>query len=185
MSSKKTLSMAIAATIAASGRRWAQDATDTPGLGTPLSEEDLAGLSTTVFPDGEGLPPGGGTVQDGKVVYQDQCAICHGDKGEGDEQFSVPALASDGKPDHGFKWSTGHAWPCATSIFDYVRVAMPMFDPKGLSDEDVYAVTAYVLHLNGFLPEDGEVTQESLPKVKMPSQDYFTSKWEKEESGYE
>lgn len=156
-------------------------AQDTPVLGTETTPGELKNHYTTVFPDGEGLPPGGGTVQDGKLLYQDQCADCHGEQGEGDMSKYIPILASDGKPEHGFLWSTGYSWPYATSIFDYVRVAMPPFSPKELSDEETYAVTAYILHLNGFLPEDGSVTRETLPQVKMPAQDYFGSLWEKEE----
>ena len=179
MSSNHVLARAAAIVLLTAGATAAQD---TPALGTEVPAEELANFYTTVFPDGEGLPPGGGTVQDGKVVYEAQCAACHGEKGEGDMSKYIPILASEGKPEHGFLWSTGHSWPYATSIFDYVRVAMPPFNPKELSDKETYAVTAYILHLNGFLPEDGSVSQETLPQVKMPAQDYFGSLWEKEES---
>ncbi|WP_037316286.1 c-type cytochrome [Ruegeria halocynthiae] len=179
MSSKKQMLHLIAlGLLAASGAT----AEDTPALGQTIPTEELAGLSTTVYPDGEGLPPGGGTVRQGKVVYEDQCSVCHGENGEGDMSMYIPILAGNGKPDHGFHWSTGYSWPYATSIFEYVRTAMPPFNPKELSTAEIYAVTAYILHMNGFLPEDGEVSQSTLPKVKMPAQDYFSSKWEKEES---
>ncbi|WP_298922553.1 cytochrome c [uncultured Roseobacter sp.] len=181
MSSKKQILYVIAIGFFAANGVTAEE---TPALGQIIPTEELAGLSTTVYPDGEGLPPGSGTVQAGKVVYEDQCSICHGANGEGDMSMYIPILASTGKPDHGFHWSTGHSWPYATSLFEYIRTAMPPFNPKELSDEEIYAVTAYILHMNGFLPEDGEVSQSTLPDIKMPAQDYISSKWEKEESQY-
>lgn len=150
-----------------------------PALGTAITDAELAHLNTTIYPDGAGLPVGSESVQAGAAIYREQCVICHGDDGRGDMGVGVPGVA--GKPLYGSDWTTGSAWPYASSIFDFIRRGMPPYNPKELSDEEVYAVTAYILHMNGLLDEEASVDQDSLPQVYMPSRDYFYSKWEREE----
>lgn len=150
------------------------------GLGLPLGEEELAAFEITVFPNGRNLPPGSGGVPAGERIYRAQCAMCHGEKG-----IEGPATRLAGS-DGFFDWndplrilrinrypmtilSTGARWPYATTIFDYVRRAMPHTAPKSLSDDEVYAITAYLLHLNGLVEENAVMNAQSLPKVTMPA----------------
>ena len=151
-----------------------------PRLGQQISEADVAAISTTVFPDGEGLPAGSGSAELGKEIYIEQCASCHGITGAGDMKNTVPALA--GKPRKGADWSTGASWPYATAIFDYVRRAMPPRNLKQLSSDELYSLTAYILHMNGIVTLNQRLDQATLPQVPMPAAGYFSSKWKKSES---
>lgn len=171
--------LVVATSIALPFVASAQDAA-VPALGTPLTEAELAGLSTTVFPDGEGLPDGSGTVADGAVIYEEQCSFCHAETGRGDMSMGVPGVAGD--PTYGVDWTTGSAWPYAPSIFDYVRRGMPPYGPKLLSDDEVYAVTAYMLHLHGLLDEGDNIDKDSLAAIEMPGQAISHSKWAETES---
>ncbi len=141
------------------------------GFGTAASEERIALWDIDVKPDGEGLPPGSGSVADGRQVYEMACMQCHGPTGtEGPNDRLV--AAGDWDP-----WPPGRVfgayWPYATTFFDYTRRAMPQATPGSLSDDDVYAITAYVLHLNGLLPEDAVLDAESLAAVEMPARERF------------
>jgi cytochrome c len=177
MYSKKTLQLVAAVAVMLPVSVMAQTA---PKLGKEVSNDDIASISTTIFPDGEGLPKGKGTVRLGRTLYEEQCATCHLESGAGEMQKGVPGLA--GKPKYGVDWTTGSAWPYATSIFDYVRRAMPPHGPKELTTDEVYSLTAYILHLNDLVPVAKMLDQHTLPKVKMPSVDTFGSKWERVES---
>ncbi len=151
-----------------------------PRLGQQISEADVEAIGTTVFPDGSGLPQGSGTAELGREIYGEQCASCHGNTGAGDMKNTVPPLA--GKPKKGADWSTGASWPYATAIFDYVRRAMPPRNLKQLSSDELYSLTAYILHMNGIVTLTQQLDQETLPKVTMPAAGYFSSKWDKLES---
>jgi cytochrome c len=148
-----------------------------PGLGTPISEEEVDRY--TVFPDGRNLPEGSGSVAEGKLVYDGTCAACHGETGR--EGPSARLVGPDGffteedgkgpvrmQDNPLLVLSVGAQWPYATSIFDYVRRAMPHRSPKSLTDSQVYAVTAYILYLNRLLPADGLLDRQSLVTVVMP-----------------
>ena len=147
-----------------------------PNLGRPLSPEEVRKLDITVAPDGSGLPAGSGSVSAGAKVYADKCQSCHGAQGQGGPQDpltgGIGTLAS-AKP---VKTPVSY-WPSATTIFDYVRRAMPLQTPQSLSDDEVYAVTAYILSIDKIVPEDAVLDAKSLPQVKMPNRDGFVRWW--------
>lgn len=142
------------------------------GFGEKATQEQIAGWNIDVSPSGEGLPKGKGSVSEGEKVYADKCASCHGDKGQGKPMDKLVGgqgtLASD-KPVK----TVGSYWPYATTVYDYVHRAMPFNNPQSLKPDEVYAVTAYLLHLNDILPADAVLDQDSLPKVQMPNRDGF------------
>jgi len=140
-------------------------------LGAPVRESELAVWSITVFPSGRGLPSGRGSVSEGDALYRDQCVQCHG--ATGSEGPAARLAGPDGflRPDHGalLSMSVGSRWPYATSIFDYVRRAMPHSAPKSLTNDQVYALTAYILRLNDLVADDLVLTRENLPGIRMPA----------------
>lgn len=146
-----------------------------PRLGKALSAAEIAGLDINVFPDGGGLPPGKGTAEEGKLIYDAQCAGCHGIKGSGGSAGELAGgSALDGPhPDQ----TVGNYWPYATTIFDFVRRSMPLNAPRSLSDEQVYAVTAYLLHINGLIGETTEMNAEKLREIRMPNREGFVRIW--------
>lgn len=146
-------------------------AEDSPGLGTPVSEAQLRGWDLIVAPDGSGLPAGSGTAAQGQAVYEQKCASCHGMQGEG--MPGVPALAGGSPIATPPLMTAGSYWPHASTIFDYVRRAMPPLAPKSLTDTEVYQVTAYVLHLHDIVERDFVLDSNSLPLVQMPNGDNF------------
>jgi cytochrome c len=146
----------------------------TYGLGRPASAQEIAGWDIDVRGDGAGLPPGHGDVRAGGEIYAQQCAACHGDAGQGGPMDrlvgGVGTLATD-KPVK----TVGSFWPYATTLFDFVRRAMPYTAPQSLSPDQVYAVVAYVLYLNRIVPRDAVLDARTLPMVKMPNRKGFTS----------
>jgi mono/diheme cytochrome c family protein len=149
-----------------------------PNLGRPLTAEEVRKIDITVSPDGRGLPAGSGSVSAGAAVYAKACQSCHGAQGAGKPQDQltggVGSLAS-GKP---VKTAVSY-WPVATTLFDYVRRAMPITSPQSLTNDEVYAVTAYILSIDGIVPSDAVLDAKSLPRVKMPNKDGFISWWPK------
>jgi cytochrome c len=143
-----------------------------PGLGQPIAPADLAPWDISIGPDGAGLPPGRGTVAQGQAVYASQCQACHGEKGAGRPNDALVGGVGTLPSDRPLK-TVGSYWPYATTLFDFVRRAMPWSETKSLSDSDVYAVSAYILHLNGVIGADDALDAQSLPKVKMPNRDGF------------
>lgn len=141
-------------------------------LGTPLTSDDIAKWDRTIFPDGRGLPPGSGSVKEGRVIYERRCASCHGEHGEGgtsEELVSGPAPPSADNPSK----AIGSYWPYATTIFDFVRRSMPPAAPGSLSADETYAVTAYLLAANAIIPESAEMNAKTLAAVRMPNRDGF------------
>ena len=137
--------------------------------------EELRKWETAILPDGTGLPTGSGTVQLGQRVYLRKCAGCHGEKGEGRDPIG-PQLAG-GVGTLGTKnpvFTVGSYWPYSTSVWDYIHRAMPYYpEPGSLSANETYAVTAYILYLNGIIGKNAVMNEETLPKVKMPNRDGF------------
>lgn len=145
---------------------------ESPGLGKELTAEQLAAVDFTIMPDGDGLPEGSGNAVAGREVYNQHCLACHGENGSG----GVNDVLAGG---HGSLTSprpqktVGSYWPYATTVFDYIRRAMPFQTPDSLSNDETYAVTAYVLFVNDIIAEDAEMNADTLPQVKMPNRDNF------------
>ena len=144
---------------------------ETPNLGRPISPADLAPWDISIMPDGQGLPAGSGTAAQGVQLYAEQCSACHGDKGRGGINGSVvgnpPIDSIDAVK------TVANFWGYATTLFDFIRRAMPSTQPRTLSDEQVYAVVAYILAENKIIAETDVMNAETLPKVKMPNRDNF------------
>src|SRR5580765_3062838 len=147
-----------------------------PAFGAPASAQEIARFDISIPPSGAGLPKGGGSARQGQQVYEQKCMACHGAKGTGKPADvlvgGVGSLASKAP-----LRTVGSYWPYATTLFDYVRRAMPLPNPLSLTDDEVYAVSAYVLFLNGIVGEDAVMNAQTLPQVKMPNRDGFTSDW--------
>jgi len=145
---------------------------ETPNLGRLATPAEVAAWDVSVAPDGAGLPPGRGTSRQGAIVYERKCQNCHGERGAGqpnDRLVGGQGTLATARPVR----TIGSYWPYATTLFDYVRRAMPYTQSHSLSDDEVYAVTAYLLHLNGIIAESDAMSAETLPKVKMPNRDNF------------
>jgi cytochrome c len=144
------------------------------GLGQPATKAAIAGWNIDVSPDGNGLPPGQGTAAQGKPIYQQQCMACHGAQGQGGP---MPRLVggqgtlASAKPVK----TVGSYWPYATTLYDYIHRAMPLPAPQSLTPHETYALTAYILHLNGIIGKDQVINAKSLPKIKMPNRNGFIS----------
>jgi mono/diheme cytochrome c family protein len=144
-----------------------------PQLGQPIAPADIAPWDISIGPDGAGLPPGRGTAAVGEAIYAAQCQACHGEKGVGrpnDALVGGKGSLAPGKPP--IK-TVGSYWPYATTLFDYIRRAMPFQESKSLTADQIYAVSAYILHLNEIIGKDDVLDAETLPKVKMPNRDGF------------
>jgi len=145
---------------------------ETPNLGKRIDEDAIAAWDISILPDGTGLPKGSGTPAQGAVIYADRCALCHGDNGKGG---SAAALVSD-REIAGISASQKtikNFWPYSTTIFDFVRRAMPFQTPRSLTDDEVYALTAYILAENKLIGANEMMNAQTLPKVKMPNRENF------------
>jgi cytochrome c len=152
----------------AAGAAFAQS----PNLGKPVSPADIAAWDISILPDGTGLPPGGGTPAQGARIYAEKCAACHGENGKGGRNAPLaggaPLTSGIDTPK-----TIANFWPYATTIFDYTRRAMPWAQPRTLANDEVYALTAYILALNKLIGENDTMNAQTLPKVKMPNRDGF------------
>ena len=144
------------------------------GIGRPPTADELAADNIDVNREGAGLPPGSGSVSQGEAVYAQSCAACHGAGGQHPISPSIALTGGTGTLDTPKAVQTvGSYWPYATTLYDYIHRAMPFNAPQSLTPDQVYAVTAYVLHLNGIVPADATMDASSLPKVRMPNRDGF------------
>ena len=143
-----------------------------PNLGRAVTAQEIRAADISIPPSGAGLPAGSGTAKQGAAVYAAKCQACHGEKGMGKPADAlvggIGSLATP-KPVR----TVGSFWPYATTLFDYTRRAMPLQNPKSLTDDEVYAVSAYVLFLNGIIGEDAPMNAQTLAQVKMPNRDGF------------
>ncbi|MGH1574729.1 c-type cytochrome [Methylobacterium sp. P31] len=144
------------------------------GIGRPATAAEIAGWNIDVDREGRKLPPGSGSVAHGRDVFEAQCAFCHGARGEGgigDKLVGGQGTLASGQPVK----TVGSFWPYAPTLFDYIRRAMPMNAPESLSNDDVYAVSAYILNLNGLVPDGATLDAASMAAIRMPNRDGFTS----------
>jgi S-disulfanyl-L-cysteine oxidoreductase SoxD len=147
-------------------------AAQSPNLGAPVSEADVRAWDISIMPDGTGLPPGSGTPAQGARIYAAKCAACHGENGKG----GINASLVGGAPiTNGIETTKTIAnfWPYATTLFDFTRRAMPWQQPRTLTDDEVYALTAYILALNKIVSDNAVMNAETLPRVRMPNRDGF------------
>ena len=144
-----------------------------PQFGQPIAPADAATWDISIGPDGAGLPPGRGTAAQGEAVYAAKCQACHGEKGAGRPNDTLVGGSGTLAPGKAPVKTVGSYWPYATTLFDYVRRAMPWNQPKSLTDEEVYAVSAYILNLNGIIGPNDVMDAQSLPKVSMPNRNGF------------
>lgn len=147
-------------------------AQDTPQLGQEITAQQVSSTALTVWPNGDGLPQGSGSAETGEKLFQANCRACHGQRGErglNDRLVGGRGTISSSKPVK----TVGSYWPFATTLFDYIRRAMPYQTPGTLSDDEVYSLTAYVLYLNGIVDRDAVANATSLPQIQMPNRDNF------------
>lgn len=147
-----------------------------PAFGTAAPPELQAAWDISISPTGAGLPPGSGSVQQGAAVYMQKCASCHGEGGAG--KPADPLVGGSGSLATKAPLRTvGSYWPYATTLFDYTRRAMPLDNPMSLSNDEVYAVSAYLLHRNGIVGENARLDAQELMKIRMPNRDGFVNNW--------
>ena len=152
-----------------------------PKLGKLASQKKIKQWDTDIFPNGRGLPKGKGNVTEGKKVYQKYCLSCHGVDGSGDSADELAGAMhslTDNPPDK----TIGTYWPYATTLFDFTRRSMPLNSPGILSNNQLYAVTAYMLYLNGIVSEDKVLNVNNLAKIKMPNRNGFINIYKKQKN---
>jgi mono/diheme cytochrome c family protein len=144
-------------------------------LGKPISEADIARWDIAILPDGTGLPPGSGTPAQGAKVYAEKCVSCHNEGGKGGSAPGAGPLIGGAPLTNGIDTpkTIANFYGYATTVFDYIRRGMPYNMPRSMSDEEVYAVTAYILALNKIIGENDVIDAKTLPAVKMPNRDNF------------
>jgi cytochrome c len=144
------------------------------GFGRPATSDEVKKIDIDVRPDGSGLPVGSGTAAQGRQVFAQKCAVCHGPAGEGTP--AAPRLIDATPFKTGVTQPTvGNYWPFATTVFDYINRAMPFDKPGSLTADEVYALTAFLLSENKIIAEADTLTAATLPAVKMPNASGFTS----------
>jgi len=146
---------------------------DAPGLGAKISEADIAPWDISILPDGTGLPAGSGTAAQGAPIFAAKCAMCHGEGAKGTPAAS--ALVGAPPLTNGIETTKTIAnfWGYSTTAFDFIRRAMPFQAPRTLTDDEVYALVAYLFAINKIIPENEVMNAKTLPQVKMPNRDGF------------
>lgn len=144
------------------------------GIGHPITDRQISPWDIDVRgDDGQGLPPGRGSVAQGEKLYLEQCASCHGEFGEGNGRWPELMGGSGTLKSEDPRKTIGSYWPYAPSVFDYVRRTMPFTSPQSLSDDETYSIVAYLLNLNDLLPADATLDARSLAAIRMPNRDGF------------
>jgi mono/diheme cytochrome c family protein len=148
-----------------------------PGLGVAATAEEVARLNISIPPDGRNLPPGRGTSAEGVLVYIENCVGCHGPRGAGGDGLIALAGGLGTLNTERPVKTVSSFWPYATTLFDYIRRAMPFNAPQSLTDDEVYAVVAFLLSLDDIIPIGTVLDQNTLPLVAMPNRDGFVNWW--------
>lgn len=153
-------------------------------LGRVALEEEVVAWDIDIRPDGQGLPVGQGTVETGGELYDAQCAVCHGVFGEGEGRWPILAGGADTLTDDRPEKTIGSYWPYLSTVYDYVKRAMPFGNARSLSDDDVYALTAYLLYLNDLVDEEFELTAENFASISLPNEANFIDDNRADEAHY-
>ena len=176
MSKSVSLAVSVALVLALSVGAFAQSQKNTPqnyNIGGVATPEQIAGWDIDIRPDGQGAPSGRGSVKDGEKVYMDKCAACHGEFGESAGRWPQLAQGKGTLASHDPVKTVGSYFPYLSSVFDYIRRAMPFGDAQSLSNDELYAVVAYVLNLNDIVDDKFVLSKETWRQVKMPNQAGF------------
>jgi len=188
MSKSARVALSAALTLALAAPAVAQDKRQTAHnyrIGHPASAAEIAGWDIDVRPDGQGAPPGHGSVKEGEKVYMEKCAGCHGEFGESAGRWPALAQGKGTLASNDPVKTVGSYYPYLSSVFDYIRRAMPFGDAESLSNDELYAVTAYVLNLNDIVDDKFVLSKETWTKVKMPNQGgFFEDDREKAEKAF-
>jgi cytochrome c len=147
-------------------------------IGRTPQPAEVERIDIDVMPDGRGLPVGQGTATQGRALYDSACGHCHGPAGRGGPHGSLAGAPlyrpKELAADKSLERTVGNYWPYATSLFDYIRRAMPFDEPGSLDSDELYAVTAYLLHLNGLIDESVVIDRDTLPGIEMPARQFFS-----------
>jgi S-disulfanyl-L-cysteine oxidoreductase SoxD len=173
MSMRKTAAAALLFALAAN-----LGFAESPRLGKSITEADIAAWDLSILGDGTGLPPGSGMAAQGAVIYAQKCVACHGENGKGGNNGAIVG----GPPLDGIEATKTIAnfWGTPTTVFDFIRRAMPWQQPRTLSNDDVYALVAFIFAQNKLIGENDAMNAQTLPKVKMPNRDNFIIRFPKE-----
>jgi S-disulfanyl-L-cysteine oxidoreductase SoxD len=166
------------AAIAGSALAASLAAAETPRLGKTITEADIAAWDISILGDGTGLPPGSGTAAQGAPIYAQKCAVCHGEAGKGGP--SAPVAGGPPLDRIEATKTIANFWSHPTTVFDFIRRAMPWQQPRTLTNDEVYALSAYIFSLNKLIDEKEVMDARTLPKVKMPNRDNFIIRFPKE-----
>jgi cytochrome c len=163
-----------AAPKSSSGKAGVAAATKRLGIGREAKPEEIAGWDIDIRPDGQGLPPGKGTVRQGEAIYMQQCAACHGEFGESAGRWPIISGGAGTLASHDPVKSVGSYWPYASTVMDYIRRAMPFGNAQSLSNDELYAVTAYVLFLNDVIKDENfELDAKTFKTIRLPNEPNF------------
>ena len=143
------------------------------GLGRPATDNEVASWDIDIRPDGKGLPVGSGSVIIGEELYTDNCSSCHGDFGEGIDRWPELAGGFDTLDSEDPVKTVGSYWPYLSTVWDYVHRAMPFGNAQSLNNDEVYAITAYILYLNDLVDEDFELSHVNFEEINLPNEENF------------
>jgi len=169
----RIIGLALLLAVGGTATAVAADKTGYYGYGQSATPEQITGWDIDVRPDGKGLPPGSGSVEDGEYLYEDKCAECHGSFGEGVGKFPVLAGGEGSLRDDRPQKTVGSYWKYTSTLWDYIHRAMPFPQPESLEDDEVYAITAYVLYLNELVEDDFVLNRENLSSIRLPNEGNF------------